>query len=400
MEYDVVIIGAGIVGLATGLKLKEKRPEIKLAIIEKESEVSMHQTGNNSGVMHAGVYYKPGSLKATNCTKGYEMLLDFCEKEQIKHELCGKLIVATREEELPRLENLYDRSISNGLLKVKKIRKEEIIAYEPHVNGISALFVPYTGIVNYTDVSKRYARIIRDKYQGELLLSNKVSDLKITDSGKVEVITDKATYTTKLLVNTAGLFSDKIAALTRKDLHIRIIPFRGEYSVLKPEKRYLVRGLIYPVPDPQFPFLGVHFTKKIDGNIEAGPNAVWAFKREGYKFTDFDGRDFLGALAWKGFRKVMRQYWKMGLGEYWRSFNKQALVKALQRLVPEIQADDIMHGGAGVRAQACDRNGGLIDDFLILEDDHIINILNAPSPAATASLSIGDTISDKILLRF
>ncbi len=400
MKYDVIIIGAGIVGLATGLKLKEKRPGLKLAILEKEADVSMHQTGNNSGVIHAGVYYKPGSLKATNCTRGYKMLLDFCDKEQIKYELCGKVIVATGEEELPRLEDLYGRAIQNGLVKVKKIRKDEIKEYEPHATGLSALHVPYTGIVNYSDVAKKYSGIVKEKYQGEILLSNKVNNIQLSDSGRVEVITNNATYTAKLVVNTAGLFSDKIAALIRKDLDVRIIPFRGEYSMLKPEKQYLVKGLVYPVPDPQFPFLGVHFTKKIDGNIEAGPNAVWAFKREGYKFTDFDYDDFTGSLAWKGFRKVMRQYWKMGLGEYWRSFNKQALVKALQKLVPEIQINDIIHGGAGVRAQACDRNGGLIDDFLILEDQYIINVLNAPSPAATASLAIGDTISDKILLRF
>jgi len=399
VKYDVTIIGAGIVGLATALKLKEKNPSIKLAIIEKEDAVARHQTGNNSGVIHAGVYYKPGSLKALNCTKGYRMLLDFCDREEISYDLCGKLIVATDKDELPRLDSLYDRAIQNGLEKVKRIPAEEIKEYEPHATGIAALHVPYTGIIDYGLVSEKYAEIIQGRYNGEILLSRKVIDIKNSNS-HTEIITSGGTVETKLVVNTAGLFSDKIAGLTEKNVNVRIIPFRGEYSVLKPEKHYLVKNLIYPVPDPNFPFLGVHFTRLIEGGIEAGPNAVWAFKREGYKFTDFNFEDVVESLGWKGFRKVMWKYWKMGLGEYWRSFNKAALVHALQRLVPEITANDIMAGGAGVRAQACDRNGGLVDDFLFMENDYAINVLNAPSPAATASLAIGDTISDKIIKRF
>ncbi|MBN2813144.1 MAG: L-2-hydroxyglutarate oxidase [Bacteroidales bacterium] len=397
MDYDVIIIGGGIVGLATGLKLKEKKPGVKLAILEKEAGVAMHQTGNNSGVIHAGVYYKPGSLKALNCLRGYQMLLDFCNREDINYELCGKLIVVTREKEMAGLEDLYQRALQNGLQKVRKIPKEEIKAFEPHATGLSALHVPYTGIVNFRDVAEKYAEIIKNRYQGDVLLSQEVINIKYNRSGKAEVITKDRSYTAKLVVNTAGLFSDKIAALTRNNIQARIIPFRGEYSVLIPEKRYLVKGLIYPVPDLNFPFLGVHFTKKIDGSIEAGPNAVWAFKREGYKFSDFSFTDVRESLAWKGFRKVMWQYWRMGLGEYWRSFSKPSLVKALQRLVPELQLNDIIHGGAGVRAQACDKYGGLIDDFLIVEDHYMINVLNAPSPAATASLSIGDTLAEKIL---
>lgn len=397
MDYDVIIIGAGIVGLATGIKLKEKNPGVKLAILEKEAGVAMHQTGNNSGVVHAGVYYKPGSLKALNCLKGYQMLLDFCNREDINYELCGKLIVATREKEMAGLEDLYQRALQNGLQKVRKIPREEIKAFEPHATGLSALHVPYTGIVNFRDVAEKYAEIIKNRYQGDVLLSREVTNIKYNRSGKAEVITKDTSYTAKLVVNTAGLFSDKIAAHTRNDIQARIIPFRGEYSVIIPEKRYLVKGLIYPVPDLNFPFLGVHFTKKIDGSIEAGPNAVWAFKREGYKFSDFSFTDVRESLAWKGFRKVMYQYWRMGLGEYWRSFSKPSLVKALQRLVPELQLNDIVHGGAGVRAQACDKYGGLVDDFLIVEDNYMINVLNAPSPAATASLSIGDTLSDKII---
>lgn len=399
MKYDVIIIGAGIVGLATGLKILEKKPGTRLLILEKENDIAMHQTGNNSGVIHAGVYYKPGSLKAINCTTGYRMLLEFCNKENINYDLCGKLIVATREDELPRLDNLYQRATQNGLEKVVKISKEEIKDYEPYASGIAAIYVPYTGIIDYREVSARYAEIIRDRHNGEILLSHKALDIRKKGS-EAEVITEKGAFSTRLIINTAGLFSDKIAALSHNNLQVKIIPFRGEYSVLRPEKRYLVKGLIYPVPDPNFPFLGVHFTKRIDGGVEAGPNAVWAFKREGYKFTDFSFEDFTGSLGWKGFRKVMMQYWQMGLGEYWRSFNKRALTSALQRLLPELKQDDIITGGSGVRAQACDKNGGLIDDFLFAEDDHIINVLNAPSPAATASLAIGDTISDKFLKRF
>jgi L-2-hydroxyglutarate oxidase len=399
MKYDIIIIGGGIVGLATALKLIETRPGLKIALLEKEDGLAKHQTGNNSGVIHAGVYYRPGSLKAINCRNGYKQLIEFCDKENIKYELCGKLIVATMPEELPGLENLYERSLQNGLDKVKKITGEQINEYEPHATGLAALVVPYTGIIDFTEVCYKYAEIFTKRHGGEIFLNNKVVNI-INYNGYSEVITDKNTYTTTLVVNTAGLYSDKIALLNHNKLNCRIIPFRGEYSVISKESQYLVRNLIYPVPDPNFPFLGVHFTRLIRGGIEAGPNAVWAFKREGYKKTDFNTIEFFEALAWKGFRKVMRQYWKIGLMEYYRSYNKNALARALQRLVPEIKKSDIQIGGAGVRAQACDKQGGLIDDFLIVEDSHIVNVLNAPSPAATASLSIGQTLSNQILKRF
>ncbi len=399
MKYDIIIIGGGIVGLATALKLIETRQDLKIALLEKENGLAKHQTGNNSGVIHAGVYYKPGSLKAINCRNGYNQLLQFCDKENIKYELCGKLIVATKREELPRLENLYERSLQNGLDKVKKIPGEQIREYEPYATGLAAMVVPYTGIIDFTEVCYKYAEIFTKRHGGEIFLNNKVVNI-INYNGHSEVLTDRNNYTASLVVNTAGLYSDKIALLNQKKLNCRIIPFRGEYSVISKERQYLVRNLIYPVPDPNFPFLGVHFTRMIKGGIEAGPNAVWAFKREGYKKTDFNLREFFEALAWKGFRKVMRQYWKTGLMEYYRSYNKNALARALQRLVPEIRKNDIQSGGAGVRAQACDKHGGLIDDFLIVEDRHIINVLNAPSPAATASLSIGQTLSNQILKRF
>jgi (S)-2-hydroxyglutarate dehydrogenase len=393
--YDIIIIGGGIVGLATALKLKEGSPDLKIVVLEKEDRVAKHQTGNNSGVIHAGVYYKPGSQKALNCRNGYQQLIDFCTRENIKFDLCGKLIIATQKEELPRLDNLWERGLQNGLVKMKKITGEEIKDYEPHASGIAAIHVPYTGIIDYKDVSQKYAEIFCDRFGGEINLNSKVENISIKNN-HVEIITPNKTYSGKILVNTAGLYSDKIAELTQSKLNVRIIPFRGEYHELTEEKNYLVKNLIYPVPDPNFPFLGVHFTRMIHGGIEAGPNAVWAFKREGYKKTSFNGNETWESLSWPGFRKVMRQYWKMGLGEYYRSYNKTALVKALQRLVPEIQYNDIKPGGAGVRAQACDRNGGLIDDFLIVEDKFTFNVLNAPSPAATASLSIGESIAAKI----
>jgi L-2-hydroxyglutarate oxidase len=399
MKYNIIIIGGGIVGLATAMQLKLLSPGLKVALLEKENAVARHQTGNNSGVIHAGVYYKPGSLKAINCRTGYIRLLEFCNKEGIPYDLCGKLIVATNKEELPRLEALYDRSVQNGLEQVKKITGEAIPEYEPHTTGIAALWVPYTGIIDYLEVSKKYAEIFTKKQGGEIFLNTRVTGI-INNLDDSEIITNNGNFQTRLIINTAGLFSDKVAKFTHPRLNVRIIPFRGEYVMLKKEKSYLVKNLIYPVPDPQFPFLGVHFTRRIGGGIEAGPNAVWAFKREGYKKTDFELGEFLGALSWKGFRKVMTQYWKMGLGEYYRSYNKYALTRALQRLVPEVRAEDLEPGGAGVRAQACDREGGLVDDFLFVEDKFLINVLNTPSPAATASLAIGQSIAGKAVSRF
>jgi len=399
MKYDITIIGGGIVGLATALKLKELNPNLNIALLEKESSLSQHQTGNNSGVIHSGIYYKPGSLKALNCIKGYKMLLDLCDKESIKYEICGKLIVATSKKELPGLHDLFERAQLNGLKKVKKLQGEHIKEYEPNVAGIEALFVPYTGIVDFLEVSNKYAEIFTERYGGKIYLSHKVTDI-INYDNHSEVITTKGNFQAKLVVNTAGLYSDKIARINRKDIQVRIIPFRGEYVELVKAKNYLVKNLVYPVPDLNFPFLGVHFTRMIKGGVEAGPNAVWAFKKEGYKKTDFNLKEFWEALSWKGFRKVMLQYWKMGLGEYYRSFSKNAHIRSLQRLVPDIKKQDIVKGGSGVRAQACDKDGGLIDDFLIVEDKYQFNVLNAPSPAATASLSIGETLGKSIIKRF
>jgi L-2-hydroxyglutarate oxidase len=398
VKYDVVVIGGGIVGLATALQLQNANPNIKLLLLEKEEALALHQTGNNSGVIHSGIYYKPGSLKATNCIRGYHQLIEFCQLNAIPFELCGKIIVATSKEEIPLLDNLYERGKQNGLTGLKKINKEELKEYEPHVNGMEGVVVPQTGIVDYKLVAKKYGELIQTK-GGEIRLGERVIEIQENESVSV-VVSQKESYTTKLVINCCGLYSDKVARLTAPDLDLKIIPFRGEYYKLKKEKEYLVKNLIYPVPDPSFPFLGVHFTRMMGGGIEAGPNAVLAFRREGYKKSQINLGELAESLAWPGFQKVAFKYWKTGMGEMYRSFSKAAFVKALQKLIPEIQKDDLVDGGAGVRAQACDRKGGLVDDFMIVEKKHVINVCNAPSPAATSSLAIGETIAQLAAKRF
>ena len=398
MHYDVVVIGGGIVGLATAINLKKAKPSLRLLLLEKENSLAAHQTGHNSGVIHSGLYYKPGSLKAKNCIEGYHMLIDFCNENNIKYELCGKIVVATSEDQLASLETLYERGIQNGLKGLEKLNKEQMQAIEPHVAGIAGIKVPQTGIINYTAVSEKYAENIKNM-GGEIRLGEKVSSISEIN-GVSTVVTTKGSYNTTLVINCAGLYSDKVAQFTEKEqVKVRIIPFRGEYYEIKPEKQYLVKHLIYPVPDPNFPFLGVHFTRMVDGGVEAGPNAVLAFRREGYKKLSVDFSEFGETLAWPGFRKVAAKYWKTGLGEYYRSFSKSAFTKALQALIPEIQKEDLVPGGAGVRAQACDFDGGLLDDFAIIENKQAINVLNAPSPAATSSLSIGKTVAEMALKR-
>ncbi|MCB0489813.1 MAG: L-2-hydroxyglutarate oxidase [Cyclobacteriaceae bacterium] len=398
MKYDVIVIGGGIVGLATALQLLNSHPQIKLLLLEKEDQLAKHQTGHNSGVIHSGIYYKPGSLKARNCIEGYDLLIDFCRMNGVKFDLCGKIIVATTPEELPLLENLYVRGNQNRLSGLKKIGKEELKDYEPHVNGLAGIVVPQTGIVDYKEVAQKYGELIQVK-GGQINLGERVIDIQ-TDNSHSVVSSQKQSYQTDLVINCCGLYSDKVARLTHKDLNVKIIPFRGEYYQLKKEKEYLVKNLIYPVPDPNFPFLGVHFTRMIHGGVEAGPNAVLAFKREGYKKNDVNMSELADSLAWPGFQKVAWKYWKTGFGEMYRSYSKAAFVKALQKLLPEITTSDLEQGGAGVRAQACDRTGGLVDDFMILEDKFVINVCNAPSPAATSSLSIGKTIAGLAAKRF
>lgn len=399
MDFQVIIIGGGIVGLATGLKIKQRNPKIKVAILEKEAEVAKHQTGNNSGVIHSGLYYKPGSLKAKNCIEGYHELVRFCEEENIPFELTGKVVVATKKEQIPILNGLRERGIQNGLEGTRSITLDELKEYEPYCAGVAAIHVPQTGIVDYKVVAEKYA----EKFQqlgGEIFLGHTVKGIKnINEISTIE--TSQGDFQTDLTINCAGLYSDKVAQMNQKEsLDVKIIPFRGEYYKIKKEREYLVKNLIYPVPDPNFPFLGVHFTRMIKGGVEAGPNAVLAFQREGYKRSQVNFGELSETLAWPGFQKVASKYWKTGFGEMYRSFSKAAFTKALQELIPDIQESDLVDGGAGVRAQACDRNGGLLDDFSIRENQFAINVLNAPSPAATSSLSIGGTVSELALRRF
>lgn len=396
---DIIIVGGGIVGLATAYQLKMTNPDLKIKVLEKEPAVAVHQTGNNSGVIHSGLYYKPGSLKATNCINGYHLLIDFCQKNEIPYEITGKVVVATKAEQIPLLNNLYERGQQNGLAGVRKISAAETREYEPYVSCVEGMWVPQTGIVDYKVVCQKLEELlIKDGV--EVVFGSKV--IGIAKGQSLNIITSTTgVYECKLVINCAGLYSDKVAQLSEnKPIDVRIVPFRGEYYKIKPEKHYLVKNLIYPVPDPNFPFLGVHFTRMMRGGIEAGPNAVLAFQREGYKKSQVNFKELFETLAWPGFQKVAFKYWETGLGEMYRSFSKAAFTKALQELIPDIQESDLMEGGAGVRAQACDRTGGLLDDFSIIEDQRAINILNAPSPAATSSLAIGKTVAEMAVKRF
>jgi len=391
----MIIVGGGILGLATGLKIMQSRPDTRLIIIEKEKRLAQHQTGHNSGVIHSGLYYRPGSLKAINCRNGYSQLLEFCQRENIPHEICGKIVVATKDEELPRLNELHQRGLANGLDGLRVLHSSEIREIEPHCHGIQGLFVPQTGIVDYSAVALRYAEKLTEM-GAEIILGERITDIRRQGS-KVEVIGQSKSWVAKAAVVCAGLQSDRLARKTEPNLPLRILPFRGEYYKLKSSAQALVKNLIYPVPDPAFPFLGVHFTRMIGGDVECGPNAVFAFGREAYRKTDFNIQDTLESLAWPGFRKVVAKYWRTGLDEYHRSISKQAFVGALQKLIPEIRTEHLEVGGAGIRAQACDRSGNLLDDFDFRVEGNVIHVCNAPSPAATASLSIGQTIADKIL---
>ncbi len=396
MKSDVIIIGGGIVGLATAYTLLQNNSLLHLTLLEKESHEAVHQTGNNSGVIHSGIYYKPGSLKALNCIEGYHMLVNFCKQEKIPFDLCGKIIVATKPSEIPALETLYQRGIQNGLSGLKYLNANEIKDYEPNCIGIKGIFVPQTGIVDYKLVSLKLKEKILSFVNAKIVFNAKVVRIDQNYTRANVQTSNNMQYESNLVVNCAGLYCDKIAEMAGEKLNLKIIPFRGEYYSLKHEKAGLVKNLIYPVPDANFPFLGVHFTRRISGEIEAGPNAVFAFKREGYKKTDFNWSEFWESIFWRGFRKVAMKYYKTGLGEYYRSFSKRAFTKALQGLVPLVQIDDLEPAGAGVRAQACDKDGGLIDDFYIQESNLFVHVLNAPSPAATSSLSIGKHIASVI----
>ncbi len=392
-DYDVVIVGAGIVGLATAYQLALDNKDMAMAVIEKEQTVASHQTGRNSGVIHSGIYYKPGSLKATNCRRGYDMMLQFLNEQKIQYELCGKLIVALNEKELPALQNLYERGLQNGLSKIQWVEKNDIKHYEPNVEGIKAIWVPYTGIVDYLIVSQRLQQLLQENFHVDFYFDTIVTNFVESEKG-ICIDTPNAVFQTKSMINCAGLYSDKLAKISFPHLDLRIIPFRGEYYLLNTQAGVFVNHLIYPVPDPEFPFLGVHYTKKINGSVEVGPNAVFAFKREGYSKFSFSWCELFQSLSWRGFQKVMFKHWNMGVAEFYRSYNKYAFTKALQRLTPAVNISNLTKGGSGVRAQACLRDGKLADDFLIYPTKRIIHVCNAPSPAATASLSIGKHIAD------
>jgi len=388
--FDTAVIGGGILGLATARALG-LRSNGSVIVLEAEDALACHQTGHNSGVIHSGLYYKPGSLKAENCRLGRDAMYSFCEEHEIPHECCGKLVVATSTSERPWLDELERRGQANGLSDLTRLEKDELREHEPHVAGVAGLHVPMTGIVDYSQVSQAIAGDVRER-NGEIRTGARLVEFR-RDKGCFVLETTAGAFAAKRLVNCAGLQSDRVARLCGVTPTVRIVPFRGEYYRLEPHKASLVRNLIYPVPDPGFPFLGVHFTRMIGGGVEAGPNAVWALKREGYSRTAFSVADTASALTWPGFWKMAGRHWRTGCEELWRSWNKAAFVRALQKLLPEIREDDVTPHGAGVRAQAVARDGSLLDDFAIERDENQLHVLNAPSPGATASLAIGDTLA-------
>jgi L-2-hydroxyglutarate oxidase len=395
---ELLVIGAGSVGLATALEVTRRFPNMRVVVVEKEWQVAAHQTGHNSGVIHSGLYYKTGSLKARNCVAGAASMKRFCQEYGIPYEECGKLVVATCAEEVPRLEALHQHGIANGVPGLRMLQREQFREIEPHCEGMSALQVPSTGIVDYTVVAQKYAELIRQA-GGEIVFGAKVVGLR--EDGDTNIAeTPAGTFRARYVINCAGLYSDAITRMAGVQTDLQIVPFRGEYYEVRPERRYLVKSLIYPVPDPRFPFLGVHFTRRINGSVEAGPNALLAFRREGYTGASPDLTEAMETLRYRGFWKMARKYWRMGMAEQYRSWVKAAFVKALQKMVPELQESDLAQGGSGVRAQAVDANGNLVDDFYFVHSGRMIHVCNVPSPAATASLEIGREIVEMMAQRF
>lgn len=390
---SVVIVGGGIVGLATAYRLTERYPDVRVTVLEKESRIAQHQTGHNSGVLHSGIYYKPGSLKAINCRAGKLAMEEFCQREGVNFDVCGKVIVATSDAELPALDNIFERGKANGVV-CEIIDSDRLAELEPHTRGVRAIHVPETGIVDYVEVCHRMAdRVIAAG--GCVVTGAKVYAVRRVGDELV-FTTTIGEFTSNLAVNCAGLYCDRVAAIAGAVPEVKIVPFRGEYFELKPAAEHLVKNLIYPVPDPAFPFLGVHFTRMIGGGVECGPNAVLAFGREAYTRWRLNPSELSETLAYGGFRTMATKYWRTGMGEMWRSFSKGAFVRALQKLVPEIRAAHLVTAPAGIRAQAVRKDGQLVDDFLVEETEHFIHVLNAPSPAATASLNIGNLVVDRL----
>ena len=390
--YDIAVIGAGIIGLATAMRLAQEYPRYKIIVLEKDGEVAQHQTGHNSGVIHAGIYYAPGSQKANFCSTGGKLLRQFCDERGIEYEMCGKVIVAINDEEVPRLQDLYERGTANGAEGLEMVGKERLAELEPYAAGVQAIFSPNTGIIDFKEVSQAYATEFGEN-GGDLFLNTAVHGITRRD-GQMYMETSRGEIAARHVINCAGLQADQVARMMGGEPGLRIIPFRGEYFSIRPERQYLVRSLIYPVPNPSLPFLGVHFTKRVTGSVEAGPNAVLAFAREGYTKTSFSLGDTLGTFTYPGFWKMSMSHWKSGLDEQHRSLRKSLFLKSLQTLVPSIEMDDLGEPGAGVRAQAVDYNGNLLQDFAIAETENAIHVLSAPSPGATSSLTISRYIVD------
>ena len=394
---DVLIVGGGIVGLATAYQLTRSYPHLRVQVVEKEQQLAQHQSGRNSGVLHSGIYYRPGSLKALTCRHGKSLMQAFCEREGVPFEICGKVIVATEQRELPTLQMLVERGQANGV-QCEIIPGERLRELEPHVAGLRAIHVPEAGIVDFRRVCERLAERVREA-GGEMVTGAKVFAVREGAEG-VEVHTTQGDFAAHYFVNCAGLYSDEVARLSGVRPPARIVPFRGEYYLLSEEARGLCRNLVYPVPDPQFPFLGVHFTRTVSGEVECGPNAVLAFAREGYRKSDIRWRELWATLCYPGFLRLARRYWRTGLGEMWRSLSKRAFAISLQRLVPEVKAEYLRPAPAGVRAQAVAPDGKMLDDFVWVDTPRAVHVLNAPSPAATASLAIGEQIVQRLSERF
>jgi len=389
-RYNVIIIGGGVVGLGVALEITRRFPHLRLLLLEKEDRVARHQSGHNSGVIHSGVYYNPGSLKARLCVTGAAAMVEFCREHGIAHNVCGKVIVATHADELPRLEELRQRGEANGLTGLRMIGPEELREIEPHATGLRALVVPSTGVTDYARVCEKYAELI-SAAGGTVLLSAAATGLRRMPN-EIVVETSRGAFSTASLINCAGLFSDRISQMAGDNPGVMIVPFRGEYYDLVPERAALVKALIYPVPDPRFPFLGVHFTRRITGRVDSGPNAVFALAREGYRHTDISLRDLASTAAFPGFWRMAGKHWRNALDEWHRSLSKPAFVRALQRLLPEVGEKDLVPGGSGVRAQALKPDGALVEDFQFVPSGKVLHVLNVPSPAATASLTIGKAI--------